>query len=277
MMIMVQSRDNNFCKFHRFHFIAADHVKITPSNLYIVPNDDSGDSTFDCDSSKEFHWIVNGSTVSKDDIKYHSEVQVIQKHILWVKHCINNTQYGCGYNTTSGFFNATGTVYCKGVYIYFLCVKLYLYCIVGIYMLHAFLCNADAPQKVPDVHINFADENSANLSWGEPFNNFDPITNYTVTCSTGDGDASCTGCNIAGNTTRYCVIPKLLQTKSYTFHVKARNNIGIGEPGVIRHVAGTAVYLNTQQQKICMLVYFHYGLHTNNKTIVLIKPIVLLC
>jgi len=97
-------------------------ITITPSNLYIAPNDDSGDSTFDCDSSKEFHWIVNGSTVSKDDIKHHSEVQVIQKHILWVKHCINNTQYGCGYNTTSEFFNATGTVYCKGLFQHYMVV-----------------------------------------------------------------------------------------------------------------------------------------------------------
>ena len=50
------------------------------------------------------------------------------------------------------------------------------------------------PKMVPDVKV---DTNTINingdivtltLSWGEPFNNLDPIVNYTVSCS---GDGTC--------------------------------------------------------------------------------------
>ena len=95
-----------------------------------------------------------------------------------------------------------------------------------------------APEKVPGVHY---DSKSVRLSWEEPFNNFDPITNYIVTCYTGDGAASCSGCDVNA-TTRYCVISDFSPTKKYAFHVKAKNSIGIGEPGVYHYKAGL-VYL----------------------------------
>ena len=91
-----------------------------------------------------------------------------------------------------------------------------------------------APEKVPGVHY---DSKSTRLSWEEPFNNFDPITNYIVTCYTGDGAASYSGCDVNGET-RYCVISDFSPTKNYTFHVKAKNSIGIGEPGVYHYKAG---------------------------------------
>ena len=91
-----------------------------------------------------------------------------------------------------------------------------------------------APEKVPGVHY---DSESARLSWEEPFNNFDPITQYTVTCYTGDGAASCSGCNVNGET-RYCDISDFSPTKNYAFYVKAANDIGIGEPGVCHYKAG---------------------------------------
>ena len=97
-----------------------------------------------------------------------------------------------------------------------------------------------APEKVPGVHY---DSKSTSLSWEEPFNNFDPITNYIVTCYTGDGAASCSGCDVNA-TTRYCVISDFSPTKKYAFHVKAKNSIGIGEPGVYK----AGLY-------ICMLFY----------------------
>ena len=52
----------------------------------------------------------------------------------------------------------------------------------------------DVPRIVPDVtvHENTICINGNNvtltLSWGEPFNNFDPIVNYTVLCF---GDIAC--------------------------------------------------------------------------------------
>ena len=93
-----------------------------------------------------------------------------------------------------------------------------------------------APEKVPGVHY---DSKSTRLSWEEPFNNFDPITNYIVTCYTGDGAASCSGCDVNGDT-RYCDISDFSLTENYSFYVKAKNYIGIGEPGVYHYKTGLA-------------------------------------
>jgi len=92
------------------------------------------------------------------------------------------------------------------------------------------------PKKVPGVYY---DSESARLSWEEPFNNFDSITQYNVTCYTGDGAALCSGCDVKGER-RYCDISDFLPTKNYAFHVKAKNSIGIGEPGVYHYKAGFA-------------------------------------
>ena len=69
------------------------------------------------------------------------------------------------------------------------------------------------------------------LSWGEPFNNFDPIINYTVMCS---GDDQCPeDVTTTDNTTRSYIIANLTSMTTYTFSVVATNSIDSGEAGVL--------------------------------------------
>ena len=82
---------------------------------------------------------------------------------------------------------------------------------------------------VDDNTININGNNvTLTLSWGEPFNNFDPIVNYTVSCS---GDVTCPP-NFTTTTTRY-TITNLTPITNYTFSVVATNSIGSGEAGVV--------------------------------------------
>ena len=69
------------------------------------------------------------------------------------------------------------------------------------------------------------------LSWGEPFNNFDPIVNYIVSCS---GDVTCPP-NFAttDNTKRSYTITNLTPMTTYTFSVVATNSIGSGEASIV--------------------------------------------
>ena len=92
------------------------------------------------------------------------------------------------------------------------------------------------PGMVPNVRI---DDNTINtngntvtltLNWGEPFNNFDPIVNYTVSCS---GDVTCPSNFITTDTTRSYTITNLTPMTNYTFSVVATNSIGSGEAGVV--------------------------------------------
>ena len=95
------------------------------------------------------------------------------------------------------------------------------------------------PVMVPDVAVDdntiAINENSVTLtlSWGEPFNNLDPIVNYTVSCS---GDITCLpNFTTTDNTTRsynYTII-NLTPRTNYTFSVVATNSIGSGEAGVV--------------------------------------------
>ena len=69
------------------------------------------------------------------------------------------------------------------------------------------------------------------LSWEEPFNNLDPIVNYTVSCS---GDVTCpSNFTTTDNTTRSYTITNLTPMTNYTFSVVALNSIGNGEAGVV--------------------------------------------
>ena len=93
----------------------------------------------------------------------------------------------------------------------------------------------DVPKKVSDVRINSINVNRNNvtltLSWGEPFNNLDPIVNYTVSCS---GDVTCPpNFTTTDNTTRSYTITNLTQMTDYIFSVVATNSIGNGEAGVV--------------------------------------------
>ena len=90
---------------------------------------------------------------------------------------------------------------------------------------------------VPDVSVddNTISINHNNvtltLTWGEPFNNFDPIVNYTVSYS---GDVTRpTTFTTTDNTTRGSTITDLTTMTAYTFSVVATNSIGSGEAGIV--------------------------------------------
>ena len=90
---------------------------------------------------------------------------------------------------------------------------------------------------VPDdtVDVNTISINGSivtlTLSWGEPFNNLDPIVNYTVSCS---GDVTCPpDFTTTDNTTRSYTITNLTTMTTYTFSVVATNSIGSGEAAVV--------------------------------------------
>ena len=93
------------------------------------------------------------------------------------------------------------------------------------------------PAIVPDVAVDNSTINinrinvTLTLTWGEPFNNFDPIVNYTVSCS---GDVRCPpNFTTTDNTTRSYTITNLTPKTHYTFSVVATNFIGSGEAGVV--------------------------------------------
>ena len=88
---------------------------------------------------------------------------------------------------------------------------------------------------VPSVtgYVSNINENNVTftLSWGEPFNNLDPIVNYTVSCS---GDVTCPpNFTTTDNTTRSYTITNLTTMTTYTFSVVATNSVGSGEAGEV--------------------------------------------
>ena len=106
---------------------------------------------------------------------------------------------------------------------------------------------------VPSVTV---DDNTINingnivtltLSWGQPFNNLNPIVNYIVSCS---GDVTCplatTDNTTTDNTTRSYTITNLTSMTNYTFSVVATNSIGSGEAGV--------VMITTPGEAICIRI-----------------------
>ena len=82
------------------------------------------------------------------------------------------------------------------------------------------------------------------LSWGEPFNNLDPIVNYTVSWSS---DVTCPpNFTTTDNTTRSYTIINLTPMTNYTFSVVATNSIGSGEAGVVINItAMSSMGVNT--------------------------------
>ena len=80
------------------------------------------------------------------------------------------------------------------------------------------------------INVN-GDNVTLTLSWREPFNNFDPIVNYTVSCA---GDIMCPPNFTTTDTiTRSYTITNLTPMTDYTFSVVATNSIGSGEAGVV--------------------------------------------
>ena len=100
--------------------------------------------------------------------------------------------------------------------------------------LYAVLIITGVPAMVPNVTVNdkrIGINFTLILVWGEPFNNLDPIVNYTVSCS---GDDTCPpNFTTTDNTTRSYTITNLTPMTTYTFSVVATNSIGSGEAGVV--------------------------------------------
>ena len=99
------------------------------------------------------------------------------------------------------------------------------------------LLNTDVPEIVPNVTVNDStigingNNVTLTLTWREPFNNYDPIVNYTVSCS---GDGWCPpNFTTTDSTTRSYTITNLTTMTNYTFSVVATNPFGSGEAGVV--------------------------------------------
>ena len=109
------------------------------------------------------------------------------------------------------------------------------------------------PWRVPDVRFGIESNNingnnvTLTLSWGEPFNNLDPIVNYIVSCS---GDVTCPpNFTTTDNTTRSYTITNLTLMTNYTFSVEATNSIGNGEAGVVMITTpGKVTYIYSQDR-----------------------------
>ena len=89
------------------------------------------------------------------------------------------------------------------------------------------------PAMVPNVTVVYINgsRGSHALKWKEPFNNLDPIVNYTVSCS---GDNACPpNFTTTDNTTRSYTITNLTTMTTYTFSIVATNFFGSGEAGVV--------------------------------------------
>ena len=86
------------------------------------------------------------------------------------------------------------------------------------------------PNVTVDINTN-RNNVTLTLSWEQPFNNLDPIVNYTVSCS---GDVTCPpNFTTTNNTTRSYTITNLTPMTNYTFSVVATNSIGSGEAGEV--------------------------------------------
>ena len=80
------------------------------------------------------------------------------------------------------------------------------------------------------------------LAWKEPFRTFDPIVNYTVSCS---GDVTCPPNFTTANSTY--TITNLNPNSYYTFSVVATNFFGSGEAGVLN-------YTTPGEVTVCILI-----------------------
>ena len=92
----------------------------------------------------------------------------------------------------------------------------------------------------PDSIILDDDNVTLTLIWGEPFNNFDPIINYTIFCS---DNAECPDSFITiDNITRSYTITNLTSLMNYTFSVVATNSVGSGKAGMEIFTAPSCKY-----------------------------------
>ena len=92
---------------------------------------------------------------------------------------------------------------------------------------------------VPDVRVDVNSININNnivtlrLKWGEPFDNYDPIMSYAISCSS---DVKCPPSFRTSNITRRTyTIFNLIPMNTYTFSVVATNSFGDGEAGLVNY------------------------------------------
>ena len=103
-----------------------------------------------------------------------------------------------------------------------------------------------------DVNIN-GNNVTLTLNWGEPFNNLDPIVNYTVSCS---GNVTCPpNFTTTDNTTRSYTITSLTPMTNYTFSVVATNSIGSGEAGVLEYTTSGKVTVSPVMDVLVLVFY----------------------
>ena len=119
----------------------------------------------------------------------------------------------------------------------------YVHTYIDYKLLYALIIITGVPAMVPGVTVDNSTINingnivTLILSWGEPFNNFDPIVNYAVSCS---GDITCPpNFTTTDSTTRSYTITNLTPMTDYTFSVVATNSIGSGEAGVLNYTTVT--------------------------------------
>ena len=106
---------------------------------------------------------------------------------------------------------------------------------------------AMVPNVTTEIYI-YGNGVTLTLSWREPFNNFDPIVNYTVSCS---GDVTCPpNFTTTDNTTRSYTITNLTPITNYTFSVVATNSIGSGKASVV-------MITTTSSEDIHIQMYMH--------------------
>ena len=131
----------------------------------------------------------------------------------------------------------------------------------------------DAKVDVNTININ-GNNVTLTLSWGEPFNNLEPIVNYTVSCA---GDDTCPpNFTTTDNTTRSYTITNLTTMTNYTFSVVATNSIGSGEAGVVMIAVGKLlsmslstyirtyhhIYLQNTSYYVCAYYIYAYKIFT---------------
>ena len=121
---------------------------------------------------------------------------------------------------------------------YYLCTYINITCVYVCMCAWVTYAIAGIPGKISHtavndntIHIN-GDNVTLTLSWGEPFNNLDPIVNYTVSCS---GHVKCPpNFTTTDIITRSYTITNLSPMTNYTFSVVATNSIGSGEAGTVK-------------------------------------------
>lgn len=114
------------------------------------------------------------------------------------------------------------------------------------------------PSKIPDVFVISelvsadGDNVTLTLSWDEPFDNFNPILSYTISCTS---RSACPAAVTVYNTTSVN-LKNLMARTMYTFSVIATNSIGNGEAGVLNITTASS-----KLHKLCSDFQLKYYIH----------------